>query len=80
MADQKRGPDALDIISGLFSILCGLCLLLVGGGCTTLWIAQLLETRGDGAGFVMLAVSIGIALAGIVACYEGIRKLGRRRD
>jgi hypothetical protein len=76
--DQDRGPSALDLISGIFSILCGLCLLLLGGGCTTLWIAQLIETKGDSSGFVMLAVSIGVAIAGIGACYEGVRKLRRR--
>jgi hypothetical protein len=78
--DQKRNPDPIDIFAGIFSILCGLCLLLVGGGCTTLWIAQLVETHGDTTGFVMLAVSIGIGAAGLYGCYEGFRKLGPKDD
>ena len=35
------GPGAGNIIAGIFLILFGLCLTLLGGGCTVLWISTI---------------------------------------
>jgi hypothetical protein len=37
MSDNRDGPDAGGIIAGIFLILFGLCLTLLGGGCTAMF-------------------------------------------
>ena len=36
--NAEESPSAGDILIGIFFILCGLCLALLGGGCTIFWI------------------------------------------
>jgi len=75
MTGEKKGPDAIEVLVGVALILCGLCLLLVGGGCTTLWVAQILDNRAawDSFGLAMFALSIAVAALGVAACYKGVR-------
>ena len=82
MADGNRGPGGADIIAGIALFLCGLCLLLVGGGCTTLWVAELLR-RGislEPFSLAMFALSLGVAALGVAACYKGVRLMMPKRD
>ncbi|MDB5693639.1 MAG: hypothetical protein JWO81_2702 [Alphaproteobacteria bacterium] len=67
-----------NVLGGIFLIGCGLCLLLVGGGCTGLLIFMLMDTHGSGD-LSMLVVSIAIAAGGIFAVVQGIRMARGRR-
>jgi hypothetical protein len=66
-----EGPTAGEVLVGIFLILCGLCLTLLGGGCTLFWLAAMIG-GGDGLrgnyelGIPLLLVSLA-ALAGGVA-------------
>jgi len=72
------GPGTDAIIGGVFLIGCGLCLVLVGGGCTALLIAVMANTHSgaDGSDLVMPAT---ILVVGIGAVILGIRLVTRRR-
>ena len=80
--EQKKGPDGGDIVAGVALILCGLCLLLVGGGCATIWVSELLPLRShiDSFGVSMLLLSMGGAALGFLACYKGVRMMMPKRD
>ncbi|HEX5183135.1 MAG TPA: hypothetical protein VFW19_08285 [Allosphingosinicella sp.] len=69
-------PDHEDrpanIIGGIFLIGCGLCLLLVGGGCTGLLLFMLIGSHSAEGGS-MLVVSLAILAAGIFAIVQGVR-------
>jgi hypothetical protein len=66
------GPG--EIIVGTFLFLFGLCMLLVGGGCTLMWLYALAQAPGMGLlSLAMLLVSGGTAWAG----FATIRAAGR---
>jgi len=68
------------IIGGIFLILFGLCLLLVGGGCTLFWLAVMADNRGGGSeGIPLLLLSVAVAAGGVFAITGGIRLCGGRR-
>ena len=46
--NDRKGPDAGSIVAGIFLILFGLCLTLLGGGCTVLWIGTV-GSSGSGS-------------------------------
>ncbi|HEY1607416.1 MAG TPA: hypothetical protein VGF77_17655 [Allosphingosinicella sp.] len=75
-------PDYEDrpanVIGGVFLIGCGLCLLLVGGGCTGLLLFMLIGSHSSEGGS-MLVVSLAILAAGIFAIVQGIRMASGRR-
>jgi hypothetical protein len=82
MAERRPRPDGSDIVAGIALLLCGLCLLLVGGGCTTLWISELFPWRAgaDMFGLAMLVLSMAVAALGFAACYKGVRLMMPKRD
>jgi hypothetical protein len=71
-----EGPSAGDILVGIFFILCGLCLALVGGGCTIFWLTAMFD-GGDGLagnyelGIPLLLVSLAALAAGAVLLWAG---------
>ena len=77
MNGERKGPDALEVLGGIALVLCGLCLLLVGGGCTILWVAAILDSRGswESGGLGLFAVSVAVAALGVAACYKGVRMM-----
>ena len=71
--EPGKGPDAGAVILGIFFLLFGICLLLVGGGCTILWVVML-GSSADGLGAIgLLLLSLGVAAAGIFAILFAIR-------
>src|SRR5205085_4721129 len=65
---EGRGPSAGDVLLGIFFIVCGLCLALVGGGCALFWLATMFS-GGDGLaslGIPLLLVSLAELAAGAV--------------
>jgi hypothetical protein len=70
---QGKGPDAGAVILGIFFLLFGTCLLLVGGGCTILWIMMLAGASNGLEEIGLLLLSIGVAVAGIFSILFAIR-------
>jgi hypothetical protein len=61
----SEGPGAGRILAGIFLILCGLCLTLLGGGCTAMWLFFLFNEGGVETSFFLLslaALAIGLLL------------------
>ena len=70
-------PSGGQVLAGFLLILFGLCLFLVGGGCTILWVTILMSESGlngsEGPGLVL--ISLVAAGAGIVAIWQGVKML-----
>ena len=82
MSDD-RGPGAGNIIAGIFLILFGLCLTLLGGGCTVLWIGALASAGGTSGGELysaapLVLVSIVTLGAGIALIWLGAKLMSGR--
>ena len=75
MSDNP-GPDAGGVIAGIFVILFGLCLTLLGGGCTALFLSSVFDTTAPGVAYEVLPLFL-IALitlgAGIALIWLGIK-------
>jgi hypothetical protein len=76
---SQDGPDAGTIITGVFLILFGLCLTLVGGGCTVLWIALMTSESVDQMSIMLLLISAVVLAGGITAIVFGIRLMIKRQ-
>ena len=74
-SDGDRHPN---VLGGVFLIGCGLCLLLVGGGCTGLLLFMIVGSHG-GDGLPMLVLAMAMAAGGIVAIVQGFRLARGRR-
>ena len=82
MNDQPGGPSGGDIIGGLVLILFGLCILLVGGGCTILWIVVMVNQSSWGSGsdeIGMLFISLLAAAAGLFSLVKGVQLFRGKR-
>lgn len=79
---MSGGPSPGAILVGIFMILCGLCITLLGGGCTIMWLANIQYLFGDGGtGLFFFALSLGTLAAGVSLIWFGIRMFGGdRRD
>ena len=66
----ERGPDP----GRNFLILFGLCITLVGGGCTVMWIAFSLHDHSSDAALLFL-VSLAMLAAGLVTVWAGVKML-----
>jgi hypothetical protein len=47
---EGEGPSAGGILLGIFMLLCGLCITVLGGGCTILWMSELGSPYSGGMG------------------------------
>jgi hypothetical protein len=69
--------SAGQLLVAIFLILCGLCLVLVGGGCSLLWIAAMFGVGDNGIagnyelGIPLLLVSLAALGAGGVVLWAG---------
>jgi hypothetical protein len=63
MSDE--GPGAGNVIAGVFLILFGICVTLVGGGCTIMMIYEFTAIATGGGGLLMLlsVITLGGGLA-----------------
>jgi hypothetical protein len=71
MSDGSSGGR---IVAGIFIVLCGLCLALVGGGCTIFILGQ--RTYGDTGLFLLIALAV-LAL-GLFLLWIGFKLLTNR--
>lgn len=69
---EGEGPSAGAILIGIFLILFGLCLVLVGGGCTIGW-TMYIFTQGDFGGAGLLLISLAALAAGVVVLWAGVK-------
>jgi hypothetical protein len=65
------GPGAGQIIAGIFLILLGLCVTLLGGGCTVLMLSVVVQNPSAG-GIPFLLISVTILAAGLASLWAGI--------
>ena len=77
---NEDGADIGTIIAAIFLILFGLCVSLVGGACTALWIGMMISEPGESMGVVLLLISAAVLAAGITAIVFGVRLLMKRRQ
>jgi len=67
---NEEPPRTGQKLLGVFMVLFGLCITLLGGGCTILWLSELNSPYGGGMGGIanpLLWISI-ITFAGGVVC------------
>jgi hypothetical protein len=77
---MNDGPDPGTVIVAIFLILFGVCIALVGGGCTVFLIGNPGDLfRNDGGlGIFLLLLSLAALAIGIFMVRGAIRLLGRR--
>jgi len=72
--NQPSGPGAGGIVAGIFLILFGLCLTLLGGGCTIMWVVSMSSAYGGGTeAFPLLLLSFVTLGAGIALIWLGVK-------
>lgn len=78
---MSEEPNVGEILIGIFVILFGLCIALVGGGCTVLLVSVLGEgSGGDGSVAALLLVSLAVLALGLFLTWVGIKLMtGRYR-
>src|SRR3954471_20546030 len=74
-------PSGGQVLAGFLLILFGLCLFLVGGGCTILWVTILASGSGlngsESPGLLIL--SLAAAGGGMIAIWQGVKMLRRKK-
>jgi hypothetical protein len=73
-ARMSEGRGAGEILVGIFLILFGLCIALVGGGCTLMWIAFGLHDHSADAGLLLL-VSMATFAGGVAILWAAVKML-----
>jgi hypothetical protein len=78
---MSEGPGAGDILIGIFIILFGLCITLVGGGCTVLLVGFVGQSgSGDASLAGLLLVSLAVLALGLFLTWVGFKMMtGRYR-
>lgn len=75
---EGEGPGAGGILIGLFMLLAGLCITLLGGGCTLMWLAELNSPYGGGMGGLLnplFLISLVALAGGIGMLWVGFKLL-----
>ena len=75
---MSEGPGADQILVGIFLILCGLCLVLVGGGCALFWLGAMFAgdngLRGNyELGIPLLLLSLAALGGGAVMLWAAVK-------
>ena len=74
---MSEGPTAGQILIGIFLILFGLCITLVGGGCTVMWI-MFIGSDHSAEGALLFLVSLATLAVGLVTLWAGVKLLRSR--
>lgn len=69
---MSNGNNAGNVIAGIFLLLLGLCVTLLGGGCTVLMLYEF-ESMVSGGGGVLLLISLAILASGLGLLYIAFR-------
>ena len=76
---MSEGPSGADILIGLFMIFAGLCLSLLGGGCSLMMFSAIGTLQGGAILFLML--SLAVLAGGLGMIWIGFKMMtGRYRD
>jgi len=70
---MSEGPSAGDILLGLFMIAAGLCLALVGGGCTLMLLSDLQGVMRGSDGLFFFLLSAGTLAGGLAMLWFGFK-------
>ena len=75
--NDRKGPDAGSIVAGIFLVLFGLCITLLGGACTLMFVGSFSTMSGADYGgmtplFLISLVTLG---AGISMIWLGVKLL-----
>jgi hypothetical protein len=73
MNRESPGPSAGGIILGIFFLLFGICILLVGGGCTIFWLMEMSASAANFSEVGLLLLSAAVAVGGIFSIIFAIR-------
>ena len=63
------GSGAAQVLVGIFLILFGLCVTLLGGGCTVMWVYFI--ANGETGGGLLLLLSLAVLAVGLVTLWVG---------
>ena len=74
---MSQGPSAGEILAGIFLLLCGLCLTLLGGGCTILWIIFSVHEGTEVDMFLLSIVTLAMGILLIWAAFKLLRSDGK---
>jgi len=69
---MSEGPGAAGVIAGIFLILFGICITLVGGGCTLLILSFSSSMYQDGS-WMLLLLSVAIFGGGLAIIWVGFK-------
>lgn len=69
---MNEGPGAGNIIAGIFLVLFGLCVTLLGGGCTVLMLSEL-ESMVSGGAWPLMFLSLITLGGGIALIWLGVK-------
>lgn len=69
---MNEGPGAGNLIAGIFLILFGLCVTLLGGGCTVLLISEI-DMMTSASSLPLLAVSLVTLGGGVSLIWVGVK-------
>ena len=70
---MSEGPSGGQILAGIFLILFGLCVTLLGGGCTIMWIYFI--ANGETGGAFLFLISLAVLAGGLVTIWAGVKLL-----
>ena len=71
---MSGNPNPGSILAGIFLIMCGLCVTVLGGGCTIMWLSEIGSIfSGGGGGLFFFALSVATLIAGLSTIWLGIR-------
>jgi hypothetical protein len=76
---MSEGPNPVAVLVGIFLIGGGICITLVGGGCT-IWLVTAISSYGESGDGGLLMLSLGTLGLGIFMLWGGIRLLKPRND
>jgi hypothetical protein len=71
-------PSTGNVVGGVFLIGCGLCLALLGGSCTALYLLVMANTSTGSSQMGELFTPVAMFMVGIVALVFGVRLVTRR--
>ena len=71
---MSEGPGTGNLIAGIFLILFGLCITLLGGGCTMLMLYEF-DNMMTGGGLPLMALSVVTLGGGLALLWVGFKLL-----
>lgn len=79
---MSGGQEPGLVLIGIFMLVAGLCLTLVGGGCTVFLVVNILDLfRGDGGlGLLLVGVSLFTLAVGVLLVRGGARLMAPRDE